>query len=79
MAFFRKLKIAKNIYLILFIIIILYIEYFAVNFTKNRTIHSFLLKRGVFIRLKICGMEAVKEQEMKALHLIVTRQLIWIS
>ena len=24
-------------------------------------------------------MEGVKEQEMKALHLIVTRQLIWIS
>ena len=54
-------------------------EYSVADFTTNRTFPSFFLKKGVFIRLKICGMEAVKEQEMKALHLIVTRQLIWIS
>ena len=46
----------------------------------DKSYYSFIfLKKGVFIRLKICGMEAVKEQDMKALYLIVTRQLIWIS
>ena len=58
---------------------ILYVEYFVVNFATNRNFNSFFPQKGVFIRLKICGMEGVKEQEMKALHLIVTRQLIWIS